>query len=429
MQSNKSGGVRTSSGGGVVKLLRNFVLILLLIVFVSIVYNFRNRKVPTETALLSNAVFSEEIQGVFIRDESPVTYSGKGVLSYNVADGGKVGIDTVIASVYKDDSQITRNREIAQLEHELSILEKIQNPGTLESAQPASLSERVNESYRALIYSRDMKDYSTLKNELENLLVGMSTYQIATQQVTGFQQQIADLNARLAELKAQADAPMEMVKSKESAYFVSYCDGYESEFTPKKLEKLTVEQISSVTDNKSDEPKVVGKLIRGYSWYLAGIIDNSRKLYAIGDTIDIRFDSSEEMYDAVIRDIRDEGDASKSLIILECTHFNENFVAHRVERCDLIKGSYTGLKVPREAIRFDEVEQDIIGENGQVTGTARVSEKGVYIMKGEQVIFKKLDVIYEGSNYVLSKVHENDTSYLALYDDILTETEGDERVG
>ena len=119
MQSNKSGGVRTSSGGGVVKLLRNFVLILLLIVFVSIVYNFRNRKVPTETALLSNAVFSEEMQGVFIRDESPVTYSGKGVLSYNVADGGKVGIDTVIASVYKDDSQITRNREIAQLEHEL----------------------------------------------------------------------------------------------------------------------------------------------------------------------------------------------------------------------------------------------------------------------------------------------------------------------
>jgi hypothetical protein len=242
-------------------------------------------------------------------------------------------------------------------------------------------------------------------------------------------QQISHLNSRLAELKAQAYASIEMIKSKESAYFVSYCDGYESEFTPDKLEKLTVKQISSVTDNKSDEPKIVGKLIRGYSWYLAGVIDNSRKLYAIGDTIDIRFDSSDEMYDAVIKDIRDEGDASKSLIILECNHFSEDFVAHRVERCDLIKGSYTGLKVPREAIRFDEVEQDIIGENGQVTGTTRVSAKGVYIMKGEQVIFKKLDVIYEGSNYVLSKVHENDASYLALYDDILTETEGDESVG
>ncbi len=428
MQSNKSGEGR-SVGGFIVKSLRNFVLILLLIVFISIFYNFRNKAVETETALLSDAVFSEEIQGVFIRDESPVTYSGKGVLSYNVADGGKVGNDTVIAHVYNDDSQITRNREIAQLERELSILEKIQNPGTLESAQPASLSERIGESYRSLIYSRDMKNYSALKEEFEELLVGMSTYQIATQQVSGFEQQITDLNARLAELKAKTDAPMETIKAKESAYFVSYCDGYESEFTTNKLDRLTVEQISSVTDSKSDEPTVVGKLINGYSWYLAGVIDNSRKLYNIGESIDIRFDSSDELYDAVIKDIRDEGDAAKSIIILECSHFNENFVAHRVEKFDLIKGSYSGLKVPREAIRFDDAEQDIIDENGQVTGTAVVNTKGVYIMKGEQVIFKKIDVIYEGSNYVLSKVHDNDSSYLALYDDILTETEGDELNG
>ncbi len=411
------------------KTLRNLVLILLFIVFVSIVYNFRNRGVATETALLSDAVFSEEIQGVFIREEVPVTYSGNGVLSYKTADGGKVGKGTVIADVYPDDEQITRNREIAQLEHELAILEKIQNPGTLESAQPASLSGNISESYRTLIYSRDMKDYASLRNELENLVVGMSTYQIITQQVTGFDQQIIDLNASLAELKAAAAAPVETVKANESAYFVSYCDGYEAEFSPDKLDRLTIEQISSVTDGKSDEPSIVGKMIRGYSWYIAGIIDNSRKLYNIGDSIGICFDSSDEVYDVQIKDIRDEGNPAKSIIILECNQFNEDFVDHRVERCKLINGSYSGLKVPREAIRFDDVEQDVLDENGQVTGTAVVNTKGVYIMKGEQVMFKKLDVIYEGSGYVLSKVHENDSSYLALYDDILTETEGDELDG
>ena len=177
MQSNKSGEGRTV-GGFIVKSLRNLVLVLLLIVFISIVYNFRNKGVATETALLSDAVFAEEIQGVFIREEVPVTYSGKGVLSYKVADGGKVGKDTVIADVYPNDEQIARNREIAQLERELAILERIQNPGTLESAQPASLSDNISESYRALIYSRDMKDYATLQSELENLLVGMSTYHL-----------------------------------------------------------------------------------------------------------------------------------------------------------------------------------------------------------------------------------------------------------
>ena len=35
--------------------------------------------------------------------------------------------------------------------------------------------------------------------------------------------------------------------------------------------------------------------------------------------------------------------------------------------------------------------------------------------------FKKIDVIYEGSDYILSEVHDDDSSYLALYDDILIE--------
>ena len=72
------------------------------------------------------------------------------------------------------------------------------------------------------------------------------------------------------------------------------------------------------------------------------------------------------------------------------------------------------------------MEYEVRDENGEVTSTSIVNTKGVYIMKGEQILFKKLDVIYEGSNYVLSKIHESDSSYLALYDDILTETEGDE---
>ena len=200
MQSNKSGNKSESSF--VVKSLRNLVLVLLFIVFISIMYNFQNKGVTTETALLSDAIFSEEIQGVFIREETPVTYSGKGVLSYKVEDGGKVGKKEVIADVYPNDEQITRNREIAKLERELAILEKIQNPGTLESAQPAGLSVNISESYRSLLYSRDMKDYDTLRDEMENLVVGMSTYQIITQQVTGFNQQIIDINANLAELKA-----------------------------------------------------------------------------------------------------------------------------------------------------------------------------------------------------------------------------------
>ena len=50
-----------------------------------------------------------------------------------------------------------------------------------------------------------------------------------------------------------------------------------------------------------------------------------------------------------------------------------------------------------------------------------MNTKGVYALKGEQEEFKKIDVIYEGSDYVLSAEHPDDSDYLSLYDDILIE--------
>ncbi len=416
-----------SESGFIVKTLRNIVLILLLVVFISIVYNFRNRQSATETALMSSAIASKEFNGIFIRNEKVITFSGNGVLSYNIVDGGKVGSDVIIAEAYPDDAQIGRNREIERLEKELAILEKIQNPGTLESAQPASLSENISESYRSLLYSRDVENYDNVKNHMENLVIQMSTYQIITQQVTGFGKHITDINAELAELKSASIKPSEVIRANDSAYFVSYCDGYESELTPDKLDDITISDINSISDRRSNEDTIVGKMIDGYSWYLAGIIDNSRKEYAVGNHVQLKFDSSDETFDAVISDIRDEGNPEQSIIIVQCSKFNYELVQHRVEKCELIKGSYQGLKVPRESIRFGDIEEKIYNEDGEVTGTSTVNYKGVYILKGEQVVFKKIDVIYEGSDYVLSEIHDGDSSYLALYDDIMTE--GDENSG
>ncbi|MBQ3856608.1 MAG: hypothetical protein II762_07960, partial [Ruminococcus sp.] len=115
-----------SESSFIVKMLRNLVLILLLIVFISIVYNFRNRESSTNVALLAEASASRSMRGVFIREEQVLTYSGSGALSYAVADGGKLGNGTVIANVYPNDEQIGIYREIESLTKQLDILKKIQ---------------------------------------------------------------------------------------------------------------------------------------------------------------------------------------------------------------------------------------------------------------------------------------------------------------
>lgn len=404
-----------SDGSPMVKILRNIVLLLFVVLFVSIVYNFRNRESNTVSALMAEATSSREFRGVFVRDETPVFYSGSGVLSYNVSDGGKVGNGSVIAEVYASEDQIALNRKINALSKELEILEKIQNPGTLESAQPSAISDGIKENYRNLIACRDMENFDKLQSVKDTLVVQMSTYQIITEEVEGFQQQITDIKSELSALKAKMPSPLETIKSDKPAYFISYCDGYEDELSGKTLDTLTPEKIAGIGDAKISDQRIVGKLAEGGGWYLVGVVDNTRKEYNIGSRVPLKLESSEEVFDAVIYDIRDGDDPRKSVIVLKCSRFSYDLVQHRVENVELIIDDARGLKVPREAIRFAE---KTVKENGK---EITASFKGVYIMKGEQVEFKKIDVIYEGSDYVLSDVHEDDIEYLALYDDIILE--------
>jgi len=372
---------------------------------------------------MAEATSSVSLKGVFIRDEQVKKYSGNGVLSYNISDGGKLGMGTVIAQVYSSDEQISINREISSLENQLDILEKIQNPGTLESAQPLSLSASIEENFRNYIYCRDMKDYDAIKSDLDTLLVQMSTYQIITNEVTDFNQQIEDINNKLAQLKQQSVQPVEVIYSDRPAYFASYCDGFEDILTKDSIKQLTVEQLNSVNDVKSTDNTIVGKLIDGYSWYLAGVIDNSHHDYEVGNWVKLRFEASADTYDAEIIDIHDEGSSEQSIIVLSCSQFNQELVQHRCETVEIIRGDYRGLKVPRDAIRFKDVTEQVQNTSSDTETTSEevVNSKGVYILKGEQVEFKKIDVIYEGSDYVLSAVHDGDSSYLSLYDDIMIE--------
>ena len=409
--------------GNLQKLVHIFVILLFFIVFVSVFYNFGDRDYKTESAILRESTASDVIDGIFLRNETVIKYNGQGVVSYSVADGGRLGKGSVIAEIYSSSSHIQINQQIQALEEELELLKKIQNPGTIESAQPSSLSDLIEEKYRNLAYYRDIKDYEKVEEKEEELLIYMSTYQLLTNSEVNFADHIAEITAEINQLKKSASAPSEVITADNSAYFASFCDGYEDELTKESIDSLTIDYLKSLKDvNESalTSGNVIGKLIDNYEWYMAGIVDNTNKIYEAGDTLKIKTESSPTEYSAVVVDIRDEGNPAESILIISSNEFNYDLVQHRIERTEIIKGKYKGLKVPRKAIRFKNITETVEDENGM---EIEVTEncKGVYILQGEQVVFRKLDVIYEGDDYILSAINEDDSNYLALYDDIIVE--------
>lgn len=369
----------------------------------------------TETALLSVGSDSERVQGVFIRDEKVCTYDGNGIISYEVADGGKVGIDSVIASVYSSENQIEIKQRITALKNELALLERISNPGTTQTAQPSNISELFTQNYKGFLYEREQGNFSDLQADREEMVVLLSIYQLVTGKDTGYREKMERIRSEIEALEQSQEEPLQTITADEAAYFVSYADGYEDILRMEHVNELTPEQLAEIQDNPRNTENTVGKLIDSYQWVLAAVVDNTEKLYNIDDRVTLKFSSTSEIVHGRITTLNAAAGADKTVIAVTCESMTYDLVQHRTEMVEIIRvnektgeDEYQGIMVPRDALHFKEIEVD--GKTETV--------RGVYILNGEQPEFRRLDVIYEGADYVIS-AQTTDSSYLMLYDAII----------
>ncbi|MCI5844996.1 MAG: hypothetical protein MRZ94_04385 [Oscillospiraceae bacterium] len=388
----------------------------------TIFYHFIDTEYKTETAVAATAEQSETFQGVYVRDETVLTYNGSGAISYNVPDGGKVEKNGIIAEIYADQSAIETNQQIATLQQELSLLNRISNPGILQNAQPAELADQVERYYNQITYCKDCGDLTGLQSAKNDFQIALSAYQLVINQGTeNFSQQIAAVSEKIATLENSKQSPRDTVKASSAVYFVSYADGYETKLTTDQIDEITIDDVKAVQNNNGLQSEtIVGKTIDSYGWYMVGIIDNSTLKYQVDDTVTLKLANSGATAEAVITDLRTEENLSETLVVLYCNYVTSDFVKNRAERVEIIKGVYEGIQVPRSAIRFKEIEET---STNVLTGeeiTTKVNYRGVYVMDGEEVVFRKLDVVYEGDDYVLSSLNAGD-GYLILYDSIIVE--------
>ncbi|MCQ2464168.1 MAG: hypothetical protein MJ095_01140 [Oscillospiraceae bacterium] len=401
-------------------LLAILVVFMMLTVINVVVHIFKNDYV-TETAVAVSASNSVSFKGVYIRDEKTIEYTRGGVISYAVKDGGRLSKDETAAYVYNDEKQIRINEQIGQIDAEIAVLKKIQNPGTQEVAQPAYLAGLIESAYRNIISDKENGNLEKLRNEKEELIIYLSTMQYVTQEIYNFSDKIASLEAERHSLESQQVKPVEEIRVPESAYFVSYTDGYEDFLNFEKAQTITAAEIRSVTDLNAEKVKngSIGKLINGYAWKIAGVIEDSKDYFKEGNSIKLYFPSSDNTLDAVIEKVRDGDGENEKVIIIDCSDMSYDFVQHRVETIEIQDDEYKGIRIPREAVYVKEnMPKEIIDEYTGEVKTIEGPVPGVYIRQGENVIFKKIDPVFQGDDFIISRMRP-EKDYVQLYDDTI----------
>lgn len=383
-----------------------FVAILSLIV--SQIYIGINHANSTEDALLYSARRSLSFTGVIVRDET-IVYTpfsvGSGVLDYTVSDGSRLSNKTVIANVYDSYDQIYYRYRIEQLKNDIALLESAQSRGTTDYAQPEFLTAQIVESYKELLLNMAQGDLAQVYDESDDMLRLMSIFNVSTNVEMDYSTKIEELKQELSVCNAALKDPIATVKSGETGYFTSSFDGYEAYLTTDNISSLTVDDINGIIENPtkitSEYDNAIGKVFSGYSWKMVGIIDTADR-YFVNEKLVFSFASSNAKHTVTVESITPTGNGNEAIIVLSCEELDSEIASSRIQEADLVFNEYTGLRVPREAIRF---VNDV---------------KGVYVIVGERTEFKKLDVIYEGDDYVLS-ANISDDDFLNLYDRIILE--------
>lgn len=385
------------------------VLILSIFMLVTVFHQFVQvfeDDYTTETATVYSSAEKVTFNGVYVRNETIVSGGKNGVLSYPSSDGSKVAKDSVVAYVYRSANDIYINQQIESLKNEVEILKKEQSPGTTVVAQPEFISSLIDEKYRTITTLAARNDLSSLRSESDDFQMLTGIYQIVIGEETDYNDRIEQLEKQIKLLEAKQNNPIDIITVPNSGYFISYVDGYEDILSTDKLSSITADDIKEVIKNDGYNAakvskKAVGKIVDDYEWDLVGIVNPKDASFNPGKEVKVKLSSTPDLLTAKITDVIETDDPEECVIVLSCEKLNFNLVQYRTERVEIILDDFNGIKVPREAVRFN-----------------KNNEKGVYVLLGQRIAFKKVDVIYECEDYLLSAI-TSDTGYISVYEDII----------
>ena len=194
---------------------------------------------------------------------------------------------------------------------------------------------------------------------------------------------IDDLQAELATLESQAACDTSDIRAGTAGTFSAAVDGYEYVLTPDRLMEMTVAQFQSVEPDETDA-NAIGRLITSATWYYACVVPaNELSGVEEGDKATLTF--ARDYYQPVsMRVARLSGnEAGSRLLILSSDQALQNVTLLRQQSAEIVFASYSGLRVPKSAVRV---------ENGQT---------GVYILEGTLAKWKPITILHDtGESYV-----------------------------
>lgn len=342
------------------------------------------------------------LKGYIIRDEHVIDVGEASIADFLVEDGERVAVGTEFAKIFKvsdmnaEDIKSKRD-ELEGLARRIELLESSVS-GSVRVADIKDIVKNTENEYLSFIDSVFHSDYVNADYSGDRVLGGINDYLVATGRLEKANSIISSLKAeKSALLSSLGSAGEQVLSSENSCYIYRTVDGYEGVFDYDRIFDMTYEEfVNSVSlGEPSDSLGIIGKKIYNPKWYAVALTDaNTCYSFVEGQRYSVSFTdkSNLSLYMTAERICVSEDEREGGFIVFSSSICPRGFDFSRSANIKVSINSYTGYRVPQQAVVY-------LG-----------SERGVYILCGNIVEFRRITVIGQGEGYYIVETYENDAA-------------------
>lgn len=360
----------------------------------------------TETAIERKMQNTIEAKGFVVRDESYLTASDPNGTIVSIAEDGKrVGSGETVAISFETAQSASAYVKMNELNREIEYYNQLKNKVGAGTNSPSSYNNMINSACINYICSAKEEIDSDYEDALKDLRDAITTKQLAVGKVISVDEKLAALQAELLELKGQ-DLGYTSIASPNSGYYIGSVDGYENTVKYSDVLNLGVSDINNLVSSSptSTQSNIMGKLVDSFNWYILCNVpyDMSGSL-EVGKTVKVNVPTmSAGTFDcSVVKKGDKDGDSIP--IVLKCSLMNRDVAKLRIADIQIITDEFMGFRISNDAIR--EVD----------------SQKGVYVLRGDTVQFKKINILFSSEEYSIIESNADDSSFIRQYDTVITQ--------
>ncbi|MBQ9941288.1 MAG: hypothetical protein IJO74_07105 [Clostridia bacterium] len=378
--------------------------------------------VGVEYAGISTVEQKLNADGYIIRNEEVLTLPDNGVVYYIADELEKVSKNSVVANIYASERFADTQAQIIEIDRKIKVLESSRIDKNFVITNMAKIDNQISESIIRLKNNALSRNYKITVQNGDELLTILNKRQLIAQKSDGFDDKIAQLENQRTNLSHSLTGLKSSIVTNTGGYFSTAVDGYENIFTSEQVENMTVDSFNKLITSQPDESlktNHAGKIIKDFLWYILCSVDKSLCTeFSEGETYDIIFPHSSDTRIQFVLDKKlTQTNLPNAVLVFSTLEEPKNFDFSRLQELQIIKKSYSGLKIPKNALRIQD------------------KFEGVFVLSGNEVKFKRIHRIFESDSFYLADLNdplssgeylnneqENNTySYLSLYDAVITE--------